>query len=339
MDRNLRVAVKNWLRLPSDTADAFLYAKAEDGGLEVPCLSVRIPLMRKARIEKLSRSTDPAVLAAAQGRNVLSDLRYWCRPVLAGDVVVGSNEEANKAFATALWRTVDGCGLRPATEYPKCNRWPVVSADWISGSDYIKAIQVRASTLSTPLRSSRGRPGVPSTCTMCGVSASLGHMSQACPRTHGLRIKRHDDVLGKVCSELGKKGWRTLREPPIPYDGSYLKPDLIIWKEGTEAQILDVQVVADAFSMGPAHSRKVEKYGSAGFKARVRELVGVPVGRVSSVTLNWRGQWHKASARDLERLGLSLGHLMVMSVKVLSWTHNMWKCWSRSGVAARRFNP
>lgn len=52
MDRTICNYIKRWLRLPKDTSNAFFYATVEDGGLGIPHLQSRIPLLRRERLEK-----------------------------------------------------------------------------------------------------------------------------------------------------------------------------------------------------------------------------------------------------------------------------------------------
>src|SRR6218665_1368446 len=58
LDRQVRVAVRKWLRLPHDTHTALFHANAGDGGLEVPRLRYLIPLMKAYRMAKLEESDD-----------------------------------------------------------------------------------------------------------------------------------------------------------------------------------------------------------------------------------------------------------------------------------------
>ena len=68
LDRCSRQAVRRWLHLPHDVPQPFFHAQAPDGGLRIPELLVLVPVMRRARVEKLfDRATwlrDPVMVAA-----------------------------------------------------------------------------------------------------------------------------------------------------------------------------------------------------------------------------------------------------------------------------------
>ena len=225
---------------------------------------------------------------------------------------------------------MDGQGLAPSGEYPAGNRWLTADTSWISGADYIKAIKVRAACLQTPARAARwGASGNPN-CSGCGSRATLGHIAQVCPRTHGLRVRRHDDIVRYLDRRLRSLGHTTFVEPRIPWGTSFYKPDLVVQGRGRNAIILDAQVVSDGVAMDYAHSLKVNKYGDEGFRQAVSRACGAPVRSVSSITLNWRGLWHGRSAKDLLGLGLSRRDLAVCSLKAATWTFNMFKWWKRS---------
>ena len=335
-DREIRVAVKAWLRLPPDTPDAFLYAQAADGGLEIPCLSTRVPLQKQSRLGKLSGSTDPAVLVASRSPKCLRDIRYWAGPVKVKNTLARTVDDVRSAFARNLVHTVDGLGLTPATEYPRGNKWIVGDTSWVSGADFIRAVGVRSGTLQTPLRLARGRPpGTATVCTTCGCEASLGHIVQSCPRNHGMRVRRHDNIVDYAGSALRDRGWTVFVEPSIPWRGTTLKPDLVITKAGQGVQILDAQVVADKFGMSAHHGRKVDKYNQPDLRRTVASVYGAPVSHVGSITLNYRGLWHGTSARHLRSLGLSDRTLAVCSLKALTWSHSMFRTWNSSGRGAR----
>ena len=336
LDRSIRVACRKWCKLPKDTPDAFLYAPVSAGGLQVPCLSTLIPLLKQRRMERLAGSSDPVVRAAARACACKRNQRLWSNPVWVNRTQVKTNREALVQQQARLYSTVDGAGLKPAVECPKLNKWLSDESDWVSGGDYIKALQVRANSLPTPARLARGRTNPageqPLTCSArCSARPTLAHISQVCAKTHGMRVKRHDDVVSYVARGLRGKGHTVMVEPVVPYGASFLKPDLVVLRAGGGADILDVQIVADSFSMNGAHESKVRKYSNDAFREAVRLVCGRTVTHVGSITLNWRGIWYNGSAKHLLGLGLSRRHLAVPSLKATTWTHSMFSVWSRTG--------
>ena len=156
----------------------------------------------------------------------------------------------------------------------------------------------------TPLRFSRGIPGPNTACTHCYGVASLGHISQVCPATHNIRVKRHDGVCKFISGRLRQKGFMVVQEPRFPYV-SFCKPDMVIWKpRDNEATILDTQVVSDGFPLAMAHERKVLKYNINQILEGVKQLASLDPSAtisVSSATLSCRGCWSRGSADTLRR--------------------------------------
>lgn len=60
--------------------------------------------------------------------------------------------------ADALYKTVDGKGLRSFADGVSMNGWIVDGHNTVSAGDYIKSIKVRAAVLPNKLRASRGFP-------------------------------------------------------------------------------------------------------------------------------------------------------------------------------------
>ncbi|GBO25539.1 Retrovirus-related Pol polyprotein from type-1 retrotransposable element R2 [Araneus ventricosus] len=67
LDRMIRMAVKDWVKLPPSATDGVLYAANRDGGLAIPKLKSILPEAKAKTLKRLSRSTFsviPEVLAA-----------------------------------------------------------------------------------------------------------------------------------------------------------------------------------------------------------------------------------------------------------------------------------
>lgn len=336
MDTAVRVAAKSWLRIPSDCPDALLYARTQDGGLGIPVLSNLTVLLRQRRMDKLLAVEDPLVRSAVVSGSFFMDQRYWSRPASVRGVQCRTKDECHTCWRESLGRSADGKGIySQARAVPKLHTWLSRGGRFLSGSDFIRAVGVRCATLNTPLRGSRGRPANSGLCTMCAVPASLGHISQTCPKTHGVRCARHNNLLGFLEGKLLQKGYKVLVEPRVPLGSTYRKPDLVVWKEenNASADIIDVQVVADTFPLSRAHDRKVEKYDIPQIIRGVSTLTGCPSVAVSSATVSWRGCWAAESAETLRRLGISMANLQIMAVKALTWTASINRAWHRTGAS------
>jgi len=53
MDRMVRQSIRDWCHLPHDVPLSMFYARAADGGYGLPCLSAKVPIMRRNRIQRL----------------------------------------------------------------------------------------------------------------------------------------------------------------------------------------------------------------------------------------------------------------------------------------------
>ncbi|XP_069181710.1 uncharacterized protein [Procambarus clarkii] len=85
---------------------------------------------------------------------------------------------------------VDGAGLASSCEVPSWHKWVASGTRLLSGGDFAHAIQIRANAVATPSRAARGRPEASSLCDACQKPGTLGHISQACRKTHGARFTK-----------------------------------------------------------------------------------------------------------------------------------------------------
>lgn len=60
-DKAIRRYLKEILRLPSSTSNAFFYADQKSGGLGILCFSARMPDILLSRLDKLFRTDDPSL--------------------------------------------------------------------------------------------------------------------------------------------------------------------------------------------------------------------------------------------------------------------------------------
>ncbi len=199
----------------------------------------------------------------------------------------------------------DGKGLRGAMKEAarSSNDWLTDGTLLMPGHRFIDAVKLRTNSLATEERCNRGRQRV--LCKMgCGAQDGLGHIMQTCPALHGLRVKRHDAVLGLVAKRLADGGSELVkREPRIAGERGLLIPDLIAVTE-RRACVLDVQVVSDAGvkSLAEFHRWKRDKYDNPSvirychILAPIDEVIFVPV------TLSWRGLLYLESANRLKEL-------------------------------------
>ena len=343
MDRAIRVSVRSWLKLPGDAMDSFIHAPFDSGGMGVTRLGPLIALAKQRRLDKLVTSTDPVLSACVQLPSLASDRRYWSQGVYLHGSRVSDTESIGRIETAKLVSMVDGKGLIPARESPSGNRWVGYNNNWISGSDYIKVVNVRCNALATPARTARGYPPLPprNRCWRCGPDhvATLGHISQSCPISSSLIVARHDNIVTYVGRCLTDAGWTVSVEPRLQDQNSrLLQPDLVCIK-GEELVVLDVQVCADKFGMSRAREAKELKYGTPDLARCIENRWQKRPSSVTGLIINWRGLWHGVSRRKLLSMGLRHSHLAVCSVKACTWTHSVFRNWKRTGGLARTSPP
>ena len=94
-----------------------------------------------------------------------------------------------------------------------------------------------------------------------------------CPRTHGSRIKRHDNVVDRVAKALNEKGGHdVIKEPKIPTPEGRRKPDLVVYSSTSKTcYVVDAQVCADNADLSEIERLKVKHYD----KPQVRKFIVV----------------------------------------------------------------
>ena len=155
MDVAFRLAVRRWLRLPSDSSSAFLHAPIREGGLGVPSFRTTVVISKRSRIQHLLASPHAMVRAVGAWlwRSPVAALAR--RPLVVEGRTVVSRAEAHLAWTDAWRRTLDGRGL--TSPDPVSVAW-VRDPSRIFPRVFLRGVALRAGTLSNKVRASRGRP-------------------------------------------------------------------------------------------------------------------------------------------------------------------------------------
>jgi len=327
LDRTVRVAVRKWLRLPKDTALGYFHADCDAGGLGVPALQSKIALMVKTRLDKLSRSKDPAVLEMIESSPSFRSFSRTTVGLKIKGAVMSSKAEVKAHWREALYGVIDGKGLvHHAHMGSGLSRWVCSGSSLQSGRSYVRSIHTRGNLHYTKVRASKGRPGKPTDCDACGKSETLGHILQVCKKTCQERIERHNRIVALVATRLRAKGYLVAEEDPIPTSAGIRRPDLVAYKEGRAATVIDVTIVSDAARLSAEHKRKVLYYDSPDIRKHVSAYSRVAVPRItfSSVTLNWRGALCPESDKTLTSLGFSKAEKELMSVRTVEGAYTIY---------------
>jgi hypothetical protein len=338
-DIAIRRMVRKWCRLPHNTARPFFHASAKEGGLGLPELLVTVPLLRKNRLDgvmgRVNAGTDPILTQVMKNSPSFNkELRAWGRSRSSYGVVVHSKATALGATARALHDSVDGRGLAFSNHVPSVHNWVTSGTSLLTGRNFINAIHVRAGTLHTALRTARGKPGQSRMCDCCGRLESLSHILQVCPRPFVARDERHNRIAQAICRFLEGKGFTISEEPAIPTTAGTRRPDLIAYKVGGPAAVLDVTIVADNADLNSEHRKKVSYYNTPEIRDWTARLANCEVSDIlfTAAVLNWRGALSVLSAGDMTRLGVKSGQLELLSVRVLEHGYKIWKMFKDGSV-------
>ncbi|KAF6016440.1 hypothetical protein EB796_025253 [Bugula neritina] len=91
LDYQIRSAAKRWLKVKQQCSSAFLYADIKDGGLGVPSLKFKIPMLKHQRMCRLIGANDTRT-------SMLIDQRDLAAPVVSGKTVSTSDS------LVSIWR-------------------------------------------------------------------------------------------------------------------------------------------------------------------------------------------------------------------------------------------
>lgn len=214
--------------------------------------------------------------------------------------------------------------------WPSVNNWVTDGTSFLTGGDFIQAVQVRGNLLPSVERATRGRRKELPLCEAgCNAVSSLAHISQSCTRTHRLRTARHDSIVDFLRKALERNGYLVLVEPIIKTSHGDRKPDLVIVREA-ECRVVDVTITSDVFTMARAYDQKVAYYGNEEIRAWVAEKWPGHFLSFDAVVLNWRGALYSKSARLLRRLEIKDFDLKILVVRVLTYTYSMFRHFTKS---------
>lgn len=339
LDISTRAAVRRWLRLPKDVPTAFFHSPVAGGGLGIPAMATTVPGLLHQRLRNLETSTAPQVRAVANETWATRRLE-WARRALTRDGVCMTSKRLRDGWwAHRLHESTDGYELRECARSNLSSWWVDHGSHAIPGRDYVQYVHVRANTLPTRIRASRGqRRGLYATkCRAgCNSTETAAHVIQGCFRTHGGRVLRHNAVCKVLAAGLRNAGWTVREEPVYVTAEGKRKPDLLCLR-GAEAVVVDAQIVSGANPLGDAHERKVRYYAdNATLGEAISRETGVnrPEIRFSSCTISWRGIWCLASADWLISMGLTKGLLRGITTRVLQGSHTNWTRWNQMTTMA-----
>ena len=150
-------------------------------------------------------------------------------------------DKANKN----LYNHMDTKGLRGIGAVPAVSSWLREVHEVHCGYDFQEAVRIHLGCVPTPVRQSRGGRKVKTKCKCGSGVASLGHIMQNSPLTHGLRVLRHNQVVYYLTQCWRKRSKiDVVHEPHLETSSSLQKPYLLIIDEKS-VYVVDVQVRAE----------------------------------------------------------------------------------------------
>ena len=118
-------------------------------------------------------------------------------------------------------------------EVPTAHKWASEGTSILSGKDFNRVNKIKYDCMMTGYwaRTYSNKKNTGHCPEFFNEIASLAHMLQVCPRTHGPHIKRHNARARLSKDRASKKGWKVLLEPLIVTGEGMRKQDLIMLKE------------------------------------------------------------------------------------------------------------
>ena len=331
LDIRIRKEIRRWLHLPKDVPTPFFHAEVKDGGLGVPNLRTRIPRLQNDRFERITKMKNPDPYVDA-----LRNSTYWRKQLQGTQDSLGRIGILDKTSERNHWKrnlygTIDGSGLsNHSNNSGYKSKWLAdPSFLKLTGREFVGAIHVRANSLYTKERATRGRiTNRGRNCPCCpDRRESLAHILQVCWRTQSLRIFRHDNIMKMLENKLKKLGYQVVKEPRIPVGRSFLKPDLVavdIKKKTTT--IIDPSIVATSRNLVLAEKDKTDKYNNSDVAKWATKKFGEGDVRVFGAIVDWRGAWAPRSWTSLKWMGLSPSFMELISFKILRLSRYIYSC-------------
>lgn len=328
MDKKIRSHVREWLHLPQSVPNAYIYAGLSSGGLSVPCLSIDIPRIRLARLNRFIEKDEQGLF------KVIAETTYYTQIVekstaqlqLVRNVVEGDGEVTKDCVSRYWVNSLDECNdtrdLSAAMHCRAVNAFVYNDEITMTGHDYVHFHQIRTGSIPTKARCGRGL-NTDIACRGCGLSDETNyHVLQVCERSKGMRTKRHDVLLNVLQAELSRirEGETIHREPLLDTQLGIRKPDLVIVR-GCTALILEVHIVS-GLGMENARAVKINKYKD--IEEYIKGKFNVERVFFETLTVSYKGIFERNSARALCGLGVTQEALRMMSASVL---HGSWLTW------------
>ena len=314
VDKMVRATVRQWLALPNDTPVGYFHAPVGEGGLGIPSVRWLAPLHRRNRLLGLVRGRDETNITDPY---LAKEVLQCNRRLIDGTTIIADEESCKKRWAALLHGLIEGRALKHSVQVANQHQWVTDGTALLTGRDYINCHKVRIGALPTRARTTRGRHGDRSCRAGCIVPETNNHVLQICPRTHGVRIARHNSILSYIGRNLRRQGFTVYDEPHITTSEGLRKPDIIAIM-GNLGLVIDAQVAGEQSDLERARTLKIQKYaGNPDIQRAIQDLGATNILHLPAI-LSCRGVWSKKSADDLLRIGtINRRDLAIIATRVL----------------------
>lgn len=324
IDILVRKTIREIMHFPHDLPNSYLHAPIRAGGMGVPELLIRIPILRYMRWRRFAESRGQVAarfdrsIAYRHNKGKVEDF------FASNGLGIDDEDVVAKYYLACLDNNIATKGLSEAYHSRQtrgwCNNW----SNEISGGDFIKYHHISSCSLPTLARRAWGRPDMNTQCRQgCSTAETAHHVLQECPRSHGGRVLRHDRVLNMIHSSLVRKWGETFtieKEPHIQTQLGLRKPDLIL-HGGDVAVVMDLHIVGKE-NMSEARCNKVAKYRDLpGLTRIIKDRYRVDEVKYEAITVSYCGIIERLSRRMLSVLDFRGADFFRIATSVLrgSW--------------------
>lgn len=324
VDIQIRKVVREIMHFPHDIPTSYIHAPVRCGGMGVPELKVRIPILRYKRFKKFADSSFGLAPEFSRSIAYRHNKQNFEKFMLDNELKQDEDDFVGKYYIKCLNRNYATRGLTEAYHSRSTRNWCNTFSNEISGGDFIKYHLISSCSLPTLARRAWGRPEMNVQCRQgCSTSETAHHVMQECSRTHGGRVLRHDRALEMIHSMFVRKWGGTFtveKEPHIQTSSGLRKPDLIL-HGGNDAVVIDLNVVGKE-NMSEARSNKVAKYCDLpGLTEVIKDRFNVKKVSYEAITISYCGIIERKSRELLKVMNFTAGDIFRITTSVLrgSW--------------------
>lgn len=269
LDRELRVAVKEYLHLPLSTADGLLYTKKRDGGLGFPRIETLVIATTLKAGWSFINNQDPIIQALSPQSDLEIRMKKHAYAAHLGWPIksiaeINKYKSKKRVEEQVAWESLpsQGKGVSAYKDDRVGNCW-LYKPNLLKPGRYISALRLRANVAGNKVSLNRATKTGDIFCRQCKVlPETLGHILGLCIHTKEQRIHRHNEIRDVLESRLAERAEvfkeMTLEDP----DKRRLQPDLVIHDQG-RVLVADVTIChEDGGLLTRGKEEKLTKYGT-----------------------------------------------------------------------------